>query len=1347
MNYTKGDNKDHYGHRGQGRGRGRGYGRDRDCDRGRGRGRGRGKSGFQSPHYKKDGPPENKRPKNKVGQDGKPFLCHSCGSPEHFANKCTSPDWLKKQYKVYGKYLDKKEPESHHTEVKVQAIHAESPIPEVDWDDEDFMEVDVPSVLNYNVTAGEDLNENTRPDGIFSVDILPDSGTTHCIFNERSFFVKLNTHTNKFKIGTISGNCYGEGRGRAEIQLMSGTVLVIKDAIYAPTSCRNLLSYDAIRSNGLHITTAVNEYGYECLQIYDEKSLEIEEEFLRLPNNLYSGSIKPSHIEANQAEASIENDAEIWHQRLGHPGSSVMKGLADSLHGLKIDKRHVDICKSINCTACMQGTLKSKQAPAIFDIKKKNPFAYLYYDTAGPIRPLSGSHRYYLAGRDHSGVFITAHLLQSRNQTFVKILTDLIRIRSQYPEYPVSTIIVDGAREFNSNVFMDYCTSLGIELLVSLPYEHNMLGENIVKRLQHVARPLLLQSNLPPECWGLAILHAKDLLQLRPIPSQGISPLQILTGVPPSVKHIRVFGCAVHVPIPAVDWIKIGPRRQLGIYVGFYSQSIIRYIDPTSGEQHKAPFRNCVFDERRFPSLGGGIKDREQTAIQWDWKPEDHQFSDFNTGEGDREVTRLLKLKFIADHTPDAFVESHELLSKDRIGTAGERPKAISSQLPPTHKIISKTQIPLPPKQPNKRLKPDDEAYIPTSNITPIETTLRRSRRIAAKAMMTPETNLLYLLVSGEQQFTDSPPGVSTYHSFEKPIATYSSTPLHRNIIFYDDMTCYHIAVALAEDDEPDPSSVSEALSQKSSEKWKEAMKAEMKSLMNREVFGPIQECPVGVTPIGGRWVFVKKRNAQGEVARYKARFVAQGFTQRYGTDYTFTYSPVIDITTLRWLVCLAVTNNLRMVTNDVVTAYLYGKMDTEIFMNVPPGFPGASKSSTTFKRACVKVLRALYGLKQSGRMWYQCLADYLKKQGFISSDICPCVYIKRVGQEFVIIAIYVDDLNIIGTDVAVSSAIESITKKFEVRDLGDTKFLLGLQLEYVQGGIIVHQSTYTKKILKKFNMHDVKNITSIPLPCKSSKTPDNDVTSPLQEGEEVLGEEVPYAAAIGGLMYLANCTRPDISFAVNLLSRHNRAPTKRHWKGVLHIFRYLKGTEDYGLFYRKDFVDGDSIVGYADAGYQSDPYSGKSQTGYVFLSGGAAISWRSQKQTIVTTSSNHSELIALYEASRENFWLRSVTNFIRTSIGRPELKKPTIIYEDNEGVILQLKDGYIKGDRVKHIDPKYFYTREQLTSDLDIQSIGTNDNTADIFTKSLGRILHQKHCDGLGLRRVSDLVASARRR
>ena len=176
------------------------------------------------------------------------------------------------------------------------------------------------------------------------------------------------------------------------------------------------------------------------------------------------------------------------------------------------------------------------------------------------------------------------------------------------------------------------------------------------------------------------------------------------------------------------------------------------------------------------------------------------------------------------------------------------------------------------------------------------------------------------------------------------------------------------------------------------------------------------------------------------------------------------------------------------------------------------------------------------------------------------------------------------------------------------------------------------------------------------------------------------------------------------------------------------------------GLFYSNKSKE--KLLGYADAGYLLDPHKARSQTGYVFNYNGTAISWRSVKQTMVATSSNHSEIIAIHEASRECIWLRSMIHHIQESCGLSSVKdKPTILFEDNAACIAQIKGGYIKGDRTKHISPKFFYTHElQKNGEIDVQQIRSSDNLADLFTKALPTSTFKKLIYKVGMRKVKDV-------
>ena len=339
------------------------------------------------------------------------------------------------------------------------------------------------------------------------------------------------------------------------------------------------------------------------------------------------------------------------------------------------------------------------------------------------------------------------------------------------------------------------------------------------------------------------------------------------------------------------------------------------------------------------------------------------------------------------------------------------------------------------------------------------------------------------------------------------------------------------------------------------------------------------------------------------------------------------------------------------------------------------------------------------------------------------------------------LVAIYVDDLNLIRTPEELQKPAQCLKNEFEMKDLGKTRYCLGLQTEQRPNGIFIHQSTYTEKILKRFNM-DKAYPLSTPMIVQSLDHK-KDPFRPKKDDEKILGPEVPYLNAIGAMMYLAQCTRPDIVFSVNLLARFISEPTRRHWKGVKHIFRYLRGTIYLGLFYSNELTKNPGLVGYADAGYFSDPHKARSQIEYIFTFNGTSISWKSTKQTLVATSSNHSEILALHEASRECIWLRYVIHHIQSTCRISSSSDiPTVIYENNVACITQLRGEYIQGDKTKHISPKFFCIHElQQNKKINIKQIRFIENLVDMFTKALPTSTFEKIVYGIGMRRFNKLL------
>ena len=524
--------------------------------------------------------------------------------------------------------------------------------------------------------------------------------------------------------------------------------------------------------------------------------------------------------------------------------------------------------------------------------------------------------------------------------------------------------------------------------------------------------------------------------------------------------------------------------------------------------------------------------------------------------------------------------------------------------------------------------------------------------------------------------------------------------------------------------------------------KWQTTLQAEYQSLRKHNVFGPLVTT-LTTRPVGHKLIFVKKRNAQGEIVWYKMclQGVAQGFTQRPGINFQFTFSPVMDSGTFRYLLGMAVQYSLDTQLLDVVTAYLYGPLDAQLYIRPPPEFleqVPPEDTPNTYSRLCLQ--KAFYGLKQAGRMWYKHLRDFLLFHNFSYYQALPCLFTLQHSSGFVVIAVYVNDLNLVGTPATCQHAMTLLTNQFEMKLLGKTSFCLGLQLSHVPGGgIFLHQTTYTQKLLKRFGM-DKANPLSAPM-TSYSKTSDDPYT-PCKEEEEEFHNKTQYLTAVGALLYLSTYIRPNISFAVSVLAQHSQRPSICHWNGIKHLLHYLRGTEDLELLYTKGRQE--EITRYADVGFRSDEISDKSQTGYIFLKNNAPITWKLVKQIVTATSTNHSELVAFHEAARESIWLKNMDKIIKGQCGLNQDNKPTVIYEDNATYVAQVGEGFIKSNRVKHIPPQLFgFTQELIQNkQIEVKKVESFQNIADMLTKALPAYTHKWLVFQVGMRLYHKITA-----
>lgn len=385
----------------------------------------------------------------------------------------------------------------------------------------------------------------------------------------------------------------------------------------------------------------------------------------------------------------------------------------------------------------------------------------------------------------------------------------------------------------------------------------------------------------------------------------------------------------------------------------------------------------------------------------------------------------------------------------------------------------------------------------------------------------------------------------------------------------------------------------------------------------------------------------------------------------------------------------------------DVKTAYLHAPIDFEIYMNQPEGYEVTSENGDML--VC-KLKKSLYGLKQSGRNWNKVLHDCLIENQFIQNQADHCVYTRETDGQKVFILIWVDDIIIATSDENIMTDVkEMLTLKFKMKDLGKLRHFLGIDFEQSDHCVKMSQKRYVENILERFNMQVCKPRAT---PCEAKLNYTDNI--------ETMCDVRKYREAVGSLLYLSTCIRLDLSFVVSKLSQYFSEPTEEQWSTVKHVLRYLKGTSDKQLFYRKC----DQPLGlhaFSDANWAEDTSDRRSTSGYcVSLSqGGPLISWKTKKQATVALSTCEAEYMALAATLQECLYLVQLLQCVDGF----HYMQPKI-FEDNQGTITLAKNP-VKRQRSKHVDIKYHFVRSTINDGkMILEYCPTEHMVADVMTK-----------------------------
>ncbi|RVX07099.1 Retrovirus-related Pol polyprotein from transposon RE1 [Vitis vinifera] len=430
------------------------------------------------------------------------------------------------------------------------------------------------------------------------------------------------------------------------------------------------------------------------------------------------------------------------------------------------------------------------------------------------------------------------------------------------------------------------------------------------------------------------------------------------------------------------------------------------------------------------------------------------------------------------------------------------------------------------------------------------------------------------------------------------------------------------------------PNSVQEALADP---RWKAAMNEEMKSLQKNETW-ELVECPPGKKPVGCRWIYTVKYKADGSIERFKARLVAKGYTQTYGIDYTETFAPVAKINTVRVLLSLAANLDWPLQQFDVKNAFLHGELSEEVYMDLPPGCMVSEKQC---QKVC-KLKKSLYGLKQSPE----------------------------------------HGLEVTGNDPEERKALQNyLSREFEMKDLGPLKYFLGIEVSRSSEGIFLSQRKYALDLLQETGMSG----------CQPVNTPIEEGLKLCVEPNQVSTDKGRYQRLVGRLMYLAH-TRPDLAYALSVVSQYMHNPGEQHMNAVMRILRYLKNAPGKGILFAKN-VDHQSIEVYTDADWAGAVDDRRSTSGYFTFVGGNLVTWKSYLS-----------------------------------------RQPIRLFCDNKAAC-DIAHNPVQHDRTKHVEVDRFFIKEKLDDKIvELPKIRSEDQLADILTKAVSSQVFSKFLDKLGM-------------
>lgn len=985
-----------------------------------------------------------------------------------------------------------------------------------------------------------------------------------------------------------------------------------------------------------------------------------------------------------------------WHVKLGHPSLSYLQKLArimPELKGVVFDQSILD------CEACIVSKMTRPSFGLTFPVATRQMFR-IHSDVMGPLKPQTfpTQYRYIVVFIDDYSRMLFSYPMRARIELpdlFEQFLRNAHNLLGE--EAKVCWIRCDGAKEYVEGKMNSLCAQLRIDYEKSPPHtpELNGKSERLNRTLQEKVRTMMFDSGLPLKYWDLALAAATYVLNRTchkginyELPIRKFNPkIQV------NINKIIRFGSVAY-PLDHYKKRKFDPNV---------------VVHPQSKDAKRFFMVGYVFGGYKLlDSVTGGTVETHDVRFN-----EKLTYKDLKNMLPNSRLTSIDDLDIELDTW---FLTSDKDASTIDNKETGEK-IPLPTVLEPKHDTAESTTIKLDSteKQNQNLVAGEQNNTVADSGIG-----AEKVQPVEAKQFPNPEIEL------GKTIETASLKSESGKELHAQLLAISERS---KNICteIADDDSFRHLLLA---DANCDPISYEAAISSEDSKLWKKAIDDELDSMAKNKVWNLLPRSTFeqlrdeqGRRPkiITSKWVFKRKTEIDGNI-RYKSRLVIRGFQDRHKYGISEVYAPVTRLPNVRTILSLVNKHDLFLNQYDVKTAFLYGELNTPIYMEVPKGLMPEKRRS---EFVC-ELKRSLYGLRVSPKQWNVKFTETMQKIGMKNSSVEPCIFTKRDGNNIVFLVLYVDDILIASNkESMISEVAERLREYFEITDLGEPKRFLGIAITRDRSKKIMKldQSEYTQKILKRFGMLD----------CNTNRTPMVTKSQQKREisemGEKGLRENLtsltkfPFRELVGSLRYLTDGTRPDISYAVHELSKVMQEPSEYDWLRAKRVLRYLKGSINLGLMYRSL---GDKFEIFADASFK-DCQDGKSTSGTLILLFGDLVYWASKKQHRVAGSTCEAEYMAANEAVKA---MLNLNGTIQESIG--DCLFPADLFCDNESAI---KCTEVQGNpKLKHIicHEEHIVREYVQRKEIMVKYVSSEAQLADILTKPQPSELFQINRDAL---------------